>query len=125
MGECSCSSSAAQRGGKAPDRVLRSAICRLQRDAAVGERRADVDDLAGGLSTHLLQGGHGPIHDAEVGHLGNAAKFFRCDVADQRETVTIASLTQMLIGPSSPAKRSAAAKTSFASLTSIGAIATS
>ena len=46
---------AAQRLLKALDRVLGAAVRRLQRDAAVGQRRADLDDRAAVARQHPLQ----------------------------------------------------------------------
>ena len=57
----SCSSSARTRLGEPLDRVLRPAVRALQRDAAVGQRRADLHDRAPVPRQHPLQCGLGAV----------------------------------------------------------------
>ena len=57
----------AQRLGEPVDRVLGAAVGRLQRDAALAERRADLHDRAAVARPHPGQRGHGAVDVAEVG----------------------------------------------------------
>ena len=63
----------AQRVGEARDGELGGAVRRLQRDRAVGERRADLHDHPAVARPHAPQGGERPVHAAEVRDLGDAA----------------------------------------------------
>jgi hypothetical protein len=76
---------AAQAVGEPADRVLGAAVGGLQRDPAVGQRRADLDDRPVVARDHPLQGGHRAVHLAEVGHLGRAAELLGRDLVDRRE----------------------------------------
>ena len=71
--EPSCRSSERSDSRKPCSACLRAAVRRLQRDAAVGERRADLDDHAAVARPHAAQRGHRPPDRAEVGDLGRRA----------------------------------------------------
>jgi hypothetical protein len=62
---------AAQRLGETVDRVLAAAVGGLQRDAARAEGRAHLDDDTVVARPHPGQRGHGAVHEAEVGNLGD------------------------------------------------------
>ena len=74
-----------QRVGEALDRMLGTAIRRLQRDRAVRERRADLHDDAAVTRTHALQGRHRAPHEAVIGDVGDAAVVVRGHLHDRRE----------------------------------------
>jgi hypothetical protein len=76
---------AAQRLGEALDRVLRPAVRRLERDAPVRERRADLNDRSAVARRHPPHRRHRPPHVAEVRHLGRAPKLLGRDIEEPRE----------------------------------------
>ena len=65
-------------------RVLRAAVGRLERDAAEGERRADLDDRAAVPLRHPPQRGLRPPDHAVVGDVGGAPILVRLDVEELR-----------------------------------------
>jgi hypothetical protein len=67
------------------DRVLGGAIGRLQRDAAIGERRAHLDDHAAVARPHVLQGRERAVDRAEIGDVGHPGDLFGRQVLDRRE----------------------------------------
>src|SRR4051794_12606106 len=70
---------------EAADRVLGAAVRGLQRDAAVGEGGADLDDRAAVARAHPLQRGHRAVDLAEVGDLGRAAELLGADLPERRQ----------------------------------------
>ena len=70
----SCRSSVAHRRREPGDGVLGAAVCRLQRDAPVRERRADLDDHPPVAPSHPAQGRHRPVDIAQVVGLGHPAR---------------------------------------------------
>ena len=76
---------AAQRVVKALHCVLRRAIRRLQRNAAVGERGADLHDRAAVARLHPTQRRERSPDVSEVGDLGDAPIFVRLHLHDRRE----------------------------------------
>ena len=76
---------AAQRLEHALHRVLGAAVGRLERDAAVGERRADLHDRAAVARQHPLERDLGAPHRAEIGDPGGALVLVRLDVVEERE----------------------------------------
>ena len=70
--------------GESLARVLRAAVRRLQRDAAEGERRADLDDRAAVALGHPLQRGARPPDHAVVRDVGRAPVLVRLDVEELR-----------------------------------------
>jgi hypothetical protein len=75
----------AQRIGETAQRVLGATIGGLQRNAAIGQSRADLNDGAAVARPHMAQRRHRPMHHAEIGHFGHAAEFVRCNLPDRRE----------------------------------------
>ena len=75
----------AQRIGEAADRGLRAAVDRLQRNGAVGQCRADVDDGAAVAHAHPAQRRHRAVHLAEVGHRGATLELLGRELADRGE----------------------------------------
>ena len=73
---------AAQRLVEPLDGVLGAAVRGLQRDAAVGQRRADLHDRAAVARPHPPQRGHRAVDVAEVGHLGDPLELVRADVVE-------------------------------------------
>ena len=71
--------------GEAPQRVLGSAIGGLERNGAVGQRRADLHDRSPIPQAHALQSRHRAMHRPQVCDLGGALKLIRLDVPDSRE----------------------------------------
>ena len=71
---------AARRLREALDRVLGCAICRLQRDGTISERRTDLYNSAVISRHHPAQRRQCSMHVAEIGHFRHAAKFFRSHV---------------------------------------------
>jgi len=64
---------AANRLGEALDRVLGGAVGRLQGDATIRQRRANLDDRATVARQHPLQRCQRSVDETEIGHLGDAA----------------------------------------------------
>jgi hypothetical protein len=62
---------AAQRFGEPVDGVLTAAVGGLKRNAAGAERGPDLHDDAPVARPHPGQGGHGAVHEPQVGHLGD------------------------------------------------------
>ena len=75
----------AQRLVEALDGVLGAAVRPLQRDAAVGQGRADLDDRAAVARQHPAQGRPGAVDEAEVGHLGDPLELLGLDVDEPGE----------------------------------------
>jgi hypothetical protein len=75
----------AERVGKAADRMFGAAIGRLQRNAAIGERRAHLDDPPRFPRAHRFQRRHRAVDKAEVADLGHSADLGRAHVDDARE----------------------------------------
>ena len=75
----------AQRIGEAPDARLGAAVRGLQRDAPIRQRRAHLDNVPAVARQHAPQRGHGPIHLAEVRHLGHATELLGRDLLERRE----------------------------------------
>ena len=76
---------AAHRLGEAADRVLRAAVRRLERDAPVGEGRADLHDRAVIARPHTGQRDARAVHEPVVCDVGDTSVFVRCDVLERRE----------------------------------------
>ena len=76
---------AAQRLEHALHRVLGAAVRRLQRDAAVGQRGADLDDRAAVPRHHARERRLGAPHRPEIGDAGGALELVRIDVVEERE----------------------------------------
>ena len=76
---------AAQRLVETLDGVFGAAVRGLQRDAAVGQRGADLHDRAPVAGLHVLQGGHGAVDVAEVADLGHAPVLRRGDLVERGE----------------------------------------
>ncbi len=76
---------AAQRLVEALNRVLGAAVGALERNAAVGERQAHLDDRAPVARLHPLQRGHRPVDEAEIRHLGDAPELVGLDLVEGRE----------------------------------------
>ena len=66
-------------------RVLGAAVGRLQRDAAVGERRADEHERAAVARQHARERSLRPPHRSQVGDLGRPLELLRLDVLEKRE----------------------------------------
>jgi hypothetical protein len=75
----------AQRILKALERVLGGAIGRLQRNAAVGERRADEHDRPRIARQHVLERGASAVDLAEESHVVHPAEFLEAHVHEPRE----------------------------------------
>ena len=75
----------AQRGGEPVDGVLGPAIGGLQRDAALAERRPDLDDHAAIPRPHPGQRSHRAVHEPQVAHLGDPPELFGGDLGEWRE----------------------------------------
>jgi len=75
----------AQRIAEAADGVFRPAIGRLQRDAAIGERRAHLHDDAAAARAHRAQRRHGPVHEPQIGDLGDPPELVRAHLPHRRE----------------------------------------
>ena len=69
-----------QRLGEALERVLGGAVRGLQRDAAVRERRADLDDRAAVARPHPPQRGQRPVDGPQVGDGGGARVLVRVEL---------------------------------------------
>jgi len=65
---------AAQRFGESLNRVLGTAVRGLQGNAAVGERRADLDDRPAVPREHAAQGRQSAMHVSQVSHFGDPAE---------------------------------------------------
>jgi hypothetical protein len=74
-----------QRVGEAADRVLCSAVSRLQRNAAVCESRADLNNDTAISRNHVSQRGHGSMHNSEVGDFGYPLKLLHVHLLKRRE----------------------------------------
>src|SRR5215217_8212022 len=70
---------------EALDRVLATAVGRLERDASVGERGPDLNDRAAISRPHAAQRGLGAPNEAEVDDLGRAPELIGLDVPGERE----------------------------------------
>ena len=75
----------AQRLIEALDRVLRAAVGGLQRDPAIGQRRAHLDDRAGVTGSHPLQRRHRAVDISEVADLGDPFVLLGSDLPERRE----------------------------------------
>jgi hypothetical protein len=108
----------AERVVEALDGVLGGAVGGLQRDPAVGQRRADLDDGAAVAGPHAGQRGQGAVHVAEVDP--SATRRYSSAVISQvgANTEVMALLTHTSGGPSSASSLAAAASTWAASATS-------
>ena len=101
------------------DRVLGAAVRRLQRDRAIGERRADLHDGAAIARPHVLERRARAPHEAVIADVGDAAELVPATIDSTGPTaVVIALLIQTSIGPSSRSIRAAATSTCAASATS-------
>ena len=76
---------AAQRLVETLDGVFGAAVRGLQRDAAVGQRGADLHDRAPVAGLHVLQRGHGAVDVAEVADLGHAPVLVGGDLVERGE----------------------------------------
>ena len=65
--------------------MLGAAVRALQRDSAVRERRADLDDRAAVARAHALERGDRAVDGAKVGDLGHAPELGGVDVPHSRE----------------------------------------
>ena len=89
----------AQRIAETLDRVLGGAVRRLQRDAAIGERRADLHDDAAIARLHPPQRRQRSVDDAEIGDLGDGAVFVRLHLDDGREDARHGVVDPYVDGP--------------------------
>ena len=75
----------AQAVGETADGVLRAAIGGLQRNAAIGERRAHLDDPSAPTRLHRLQRRHRAVDETEIGHVGHPAELLRRHIRHTRK----------------------------------------
>ena len=76
---------AAERFRESLYRVLRAAIGRLERDAAVRERRSDLHNRSAIARQHPFERCERAVDDAEIRHLGDALDFVGLQLLDRRE----------------------------------------
>ncbi len=76
---------AAERIAKALDGVLRCAIRGLERNPAIRQGGADLNDRAMIARKHALERGECAVNITEVGHFGNALEFLRGHLLDRRK----------------------------------------
>ena len=70
---------------EALDGVLGTAVRGLERNAAIGQRRADVDDRARVAGHHSAKGGHRPVHITQIVHVSDPFVFGCIDVGELGE----------------------------------------
>jgi hypothetical protein len=75
----------AERIEESLDGMFGGAVGGLERDAAIGQRGTDKDDLAMVAGEHVLEGGEGAKDLAKVGDFGDAAVFFGFHLFDGGE----------------------------------------
>jgi hypothetical protein len=69
--------------GEALDGVLGAAVCGLQRDAAEGQRRPDLDDRPAVARLHPLERRPGAVHETQVGHHRDALVLVGLQVVEE------------------------------------------